>query len=98
MKNYHFLCDCEACTEDFPVYSEQKEVGDEMYRQYTEAAQRDTPNFTPEKARQKLTEYFKALAKIENEHFFPCWEAIILMQCISICFSIISLKSKFLFP
>jgi hypothetical protein len=83
LKDYGFVCDCEACMNNWPVNSDLKVV-DESLLEFTWEAHDELPYLTnAKKAETRFREYCKVFAKHHRE--FPSAELIVLQECISNC-------------
>lgn len=82
LKDYGFECDCEACTNDWPLNAELK-VADEELLQFAWETHEDLPFLTCDEAKEKLKACCELFAK--NHRNFPCAELVVLQECISNC-------------
>lgn len=82
LKDYGFDCDCEACTNDWPLNAELK-VADEELLQFAWETHEDLPFLNNEEVKTKLKACCELFAK--NHRNFPTAELVVLQECISNC-------------
>lgn len=94
LADYGFHCDCEACTNDWPMNHDLRVCSEELL-DLAWTAHEDLPFLTPEEAKKKLREYNKIIAQHHQQ--FPSAELIVLQECVSNCLMAIT-KPSFQFP
>ena len=94
LKDYGFVCDCEACANDWPLNANLEVISEELL-EFAWSAHEDLPFLCDQEARQKLEEYYKIIA--QHDKHFPSAELIVLQECISNCLIAIT-KPTFQFP
>ena len=82
MKDYGFICDCEACVYDWPMNNKLEVINDKLL-EFAWTAHEDLPFMTVDDAKQKLKKYCEVIAK--NQKYFPSAELIVLQECVSNC-------------
>lgn len=82
LKDYGFDCDCEACTNNWPLNHELK-VADEELLQFAWETHEDLPLLSCDEAKSKLKACCKLFA--ENHRDFPSAELVVLQECIANC-------------
>jgi SET and MYND domain-containing protein 4 len=94
LKDYGFICECEACINDWPM-NENLQVLSEQLLEYAWEAHEELPFLTPEDAKRKLKEYYVTFFR--NQKHFPAAELIVLQECISNCLITLT-KPQVMFP
>lgn len=94
MKDYGFLCDCEACTNDWPMNQDLPVISEELL-ELAWTDHEDLPYLTAAQAKQKLQQHYDIIMK-HHKHF-PSAELIVLQECISNCLIAIT-KPDLQFP
>lgn len=94
MKDYGFICDCEACANDWPMNNKLEVISDELL-EFAWTAHEELPFMTAADATKKLKEYCAVIAR-HHKHF-PSAELIVLQECVSNCLIAIT-KPAFQFP
>jgi SET and MYND domain-containing protein 4 len=94
LKDYGFVCDCEACINDWPM-NENLQVFSEQLLEFAWEAHEELPFLTPDEARKKLKEYYATTER--HQMNFPSAELIVLQECISNCLIAIT-KPAIQFP
>lgn len=82
LKDYGFVCDCEACTGDWPV-NQDLQVASEELLEFAWTAHEELPFLSADEAKPKLKEYYDIITQ-QHQHF-PSAELIVLQECISNC-------------
>lgn len=94
LKDYGFVCECEACINDWPM-NENLQVLSEQLLEYAWEAHESLPFLTVDEARRKLKEYYVTVFR--HQKHFPSAELIVLQECISNCLITIT-KPPVMFP
>lgn len=94
MKDYGFKCDCEACTDDWPLNQGLEVVNEELLELAWDGHE-ELPYLSQEEAKAKFRQHCELFTE-HNKHF-PSAELVVLQECISNCLIIIT-KPSFQFP
>lgn len=87
LKDYGFNCECEACTNDWPL-NENLLIYNEELLEYAWSAHENLPFMSPTAARRNLQDFVEAVSK--NQKDFPSAELVVLQECISNCLLLIT--------
>jgi SET and MYND domain-containing protein 4 len=82
LKDYGFVCECEACINEWPMNQNLKVISEDLL-EYAWTEHEDLPLLTAEEAKQKLKSYYDIVA--QHHQHFPSAELVILQECISNC-------------
>lgn len=94
LKDYGFVCDCEACTNDWPMNADLKVYSEELL-EFAWAAHEELPFLTQDEAKEMLKKCYDMIAQHQQQ--FPSAEIIVLQECVSNCLIAIT-KPPFQFP
>ena len=94
LKDYGFICDCEACVKNWPMNANLKVISEDLL-EFAWTSHEDLPFLTVKEAKQKLVELYEIIQ--QHHQHFPTAELVILQECISNC-SIILTKPLIQFP
>lgn len=94
LKDYGFMCDCEACANNWPI-NKDLEVFSEDLLEFAWTAHEELPFNTAEEAKKKLKQCYDIITK--HHKLFPSAELIVLQECISNCLIAIT-KPDLQFP
>ncbi|CRK89367.1 CLUMA_CG003123, isoform A [Clunio marinus] len=102
LMDYQFICDCEACTYDFPeLLTGALQACDKTLLHYAQQAYNELRNpkkkLTPMEARELALKYSKIMQRCYRENNYPCREIVLLELCTVKCFLMAS-KSNISFP
>lgn len=82
LRDYGFVCECEACINDWPMNQNLKVISEDLL-EFVWTCHEDLPFLTPEEAKQKLIKYYDIIA--QHHQHFPSAELVVLQECISNC-------------
>lgn len=82
LKDYGFVCECEACINDWPLNQNLKVISEDLL-EFAWTAHEDLPFMTSEEAKKKLVKYYDIVA--QHHRHFPSAELVVLQECISNC-------------
>ncbi|CRL05942.1 CLUMA_CG019001, isoform A [Clunio marinus] len=94
MKDYGFVCDCEACYNDWPLNHNLNVFSEELL-EFAWGLHEELPFMTVADAKKMLYKCYDAIAQ-HHEHF-PSAELIVLQECVSNCLILIT-KPSLQFP
>lgn len=91
LKDYQFVCECDACEGDFPeIASGQLKIIDQVLNSYAQKSYvelRDPrKELTPEKAKDLALKYSRIMQANYCSENYPCREIVLLQLCIIRCF------------
>lgn len=100
--DYQFVCDCEACENDFPeVMTGALETVDRVIMNYAQKAYNELRDprlvLTPKDARQLAAKYSKIMQRNYRDKNYPCREMVLLELCVIKCF-LTACRSTVTFP
>lgn len=95
LENYSFNCECEACINDYPLFSNLKTI-DKKISRWAKKGKDELSKLDGKQARKKFKEYCETIQK-HHAKAFPSTEIVLLQECILYCMSIV-IKPKVLFP
>jgi hypothetical protein len=82
LKDYGFMCDCEACANNWPI-NKDLEVFSEDLLEFAWTAHEELPFITAKEAKKKLKQCYDITT--QHHKHFPSAELIVLQECISNC-------------
>lgn len=85
LERYQFICECQACHEDFPLFEKLSEF-DETFDDFIGSDLDELENFTELEARAAITKYSEYIDR--HSERYPCYEISILQECLLRCFRI----------
>lgn len=88
LATYGFLCDCVACTNNFPLYNRLKSIDKTIFK----AAAKGKRALTKMNVNE-VKKYFREYCKLIQNHYgkaFPSTEIVLLQECILQCISIVT--------
>lgn len=100
--DYQFVCECEACKNDFPeVMTGELEPRDKVLHSFAQKYYNDLRDprkvLTPEMAKELAVKYSRLMQKNYQDENYPCREIVLLQLCIIKCF-LQACKSTISFP
>lgn len=95
LDNYGFLCDCIACTNEFPVFHRLKTVDRAIYKAARKGKD-ELMKLDGNLAKKRFREYCETIQKHHGKAF-PSAEIVVLQECILQCISII-IKPRLVIP
>lgn len=100
--DYQFICDCDACKNDFPeVMTGELEAHDKVLhsfaQKYYDELRDPRKRLTNEKAKELAVKYSRLIQKNYRDENYPCREIVLLQLCTIKCF-LEACKSSMSFP
>lgn len=83
---YHFICDCEACVENYPTFENMKKVGGNIYS-YAMNSFNELKTLTKSQAQYKLKKHCEMIQNRPN--LSNTYEGAIIQDCILSCMMIL---------
>lgn len=94
LKDYGFVCDCEACINDWPLNQNLKVFSEDLL-EFAWTSHEDLPFLTAGEAKQKIIKHYDIIQ--QHYQHFPSAELIVMQECISNCLIAIT-KPQIQFP
>lgn len=95
LENYGFLCDCIACTNEFPIFHRLKVVDRAIYKA-AKKGKDELPKLDSNQAKKRFRDYCEVVQKHHGKAF-PSAEIVVLQESILQCISII-IKPRLVIP
>lgn len=86
LNHYQFICDCEACVGDYPIFNEMKKTGGYMHN-YAMKSFNELGSLKASQAKQKYKKHCEMMQK--RPQLANTFEGAIIYDCIQSCLNTI---------